>query len=407
MNTIATARVLVALALAGVVLIVNASATAAVPKSCLIADGAAVGMLQVGMTTRAALRVTGPPLNQQTTGSEVIFALRAPWTHVATAYGIVQRVSTRSPACRTAQGIGAGATLGAVRQAYTSTPVSLRTPVAGGEILSFPFVGTRFLLREGIVDTVEVFRPEALARPAPTRPPVSLTPPGQVPQPGVTPLPSPAAGTWIVRNTSAQAADTALVVAGIVENRGRPAAVYVEARAFNAAGRLVAQGDAPVFPSPVPSGAVASFAVRLTIDDVIRRYVVVVRPIGSLSASLVEQVGEVKDVQQFAAIIARQIQALVQVKTNPPTRDDFEVVVTNTSQFPVASVPVAVEIVATCRVVFPAPRTVQELRTGNVLTQQLRPGASARLPLPLSVGICIEFATWTATPRVGDIRVGD
>jgi hypothetical protein len=50
---------------------------------------------------------------------------------------------------------------------------------------------------------------------------------------------------------------------------------------------------------------------------------------------------------------------------------------------------------------------VQELRTGNVLVQQLRPGTSARLPLSLSAGICIEFATWTATPRVGDIRLGD
>jgi hypothetical protein len=50
---------------------------------------------------------------------------------------------------------------------------------------------------------------------------------------------------------------------------------------------------------------------------------------------------------------------------------------------------------------------VQELRTASVVAQQLRPGASVRLPLALSAGICIEFATWTATPRVGDIRVGD
>ena len=407
MNTAATLRVLVSLALTIVILALGAPVIAAVPRPCVIADGAAVGALRVGMTTRAALRVTGPALGQETTGPEVIFALRAPWTHMVTAYGIVQRVSTRSPVCRTPRGIGAGATLAAVQQAYAGTPVSTRTAVANGEILSFPFVGIRFLLRQGQVDTVEVLRPETLAQPVPARPSVSPTPPGQVPQPGVTPLPSPAAGTWIVRNTSAQAADTALVVAGIVENRGRPAAVYVEARAFNAAGRMVAQADAPVYPSPVPSGAVASFAVRLTIDDVIRRYVVVVRPIGSLSASLVEQAGEVKDLQQFAAIIARQIQALVQVKNNPPTRDDFEVTVTNGSQFPVVSIPVAVEIVATCRVVFPAPRAVQELRTGNVVFQQLRPGASARLPLSFSAGICVEFATWTATPRVGDVRLGD
>jgi hypothetical protein len=193
----------------------------------------------------------------------------------------------------------------------------------------------------------------------------------------------------------------------MVENRGRPASVYVEVRAFNGAGGLVAQGDSPLFPNPVPSGAIASFAVRLTIDDVIRRYVVIVRSIGSISLTLVEQVGEIKDIQQFASIIAKQLQAVVQIAANPPTRDDFAVVVTNGSQFTVASVAVAVEIVATCRMVFPAPRTVQELRGGSVVALQLRPGASARMALPLSVGICVEFATWAATPRIGEVRLGN
>lgn len=406
MDVAVAARVATSLVLAAVVLAPRGPAAAA-PQPCLIVDGDSVAGLRIGMTVTAALRVAGKPLGQQTMGAEVIYTLRGPWTHMAAAYGIVQRVSTRAPVCRTARGIGAGATLVAVRQAYAGTPISLRTPATGGEILSFPFVGTRFLLRDGSVDTAEVFRPEALAQPSPARPPVTSTPRGPGgPSPGTGQVTS-GDGIWIIRNTSAQTSDTALVVAGLVENRGRASAVYVEARVFNAAGRLVAQGDAPVFPTPVPSGAVASFVVQLTIDDVIRRYTVVVRPIGSLSASLAEGTGEVKDIQQFARIVARQIQTLVQVKTSPPTRDDFEVIVTNASQFPMASVPVAVEIVATCRVAFPTPRTVQELRTASVVAQQLRPGASARLPLALSVGVCIEFATWSATPRVGDIRLGD
>jgi hypothetical protein len=391
-----------------VALALSVPATAAVPKPCLIVDGASVGALRVGMPVLAALAIAGQPLSQQTVGTEVVFALRAPWTHMTVEYGIVRRISTRSPACRTARGIGTGATLAAVRQAYAGTPVSIRTTVPDGEILSFPFVGTRFLLRQGQVDTVEVFRAETLAQPSviPPGPPGAQASPG----PGApTALPSPpaAVSAWIIRTTSAQATDTTLVIAGMVENRSRPASVYAEVRAFNGAGRLVAQGDSPLFPTPVPSGAIASFAVRLTIDDVVRRYVVIIRPVGSISVALAEQASEIKDIQQFASIVARQLQAVVQVTTNPPTRDDFVVVITNGSQFTVASVAVAVEIVATCRMVFPAPRSVQELRAGNVIVLQLRPGASARLPLPVSVGICIEFATWAATPRIGEVRLGD
>jgi hypothetical protein len=382
-------------------------ATAA-QRSCLIVDGTAIGGLRVGITLQAALRVAGAPLGQQTLGTETIYALRAPWAHLAAVYGIVQRVSTRSAGCRTARGIGPGAMLAAVQQAYASAPVSTRMAITDGEILSFPFVGTRFLIRQGQVDTVEVFGPQTLAlTPAP---PVRL-PAAATPVPGASPgLPHPSptpGGLWVIRNTSAQASDGALVVAGMVENRGRPAAVYAEARVFTAAGRQVAHGDAPLFPTPVPSGAVASFVIRLAIDDVVQRYLIVIRPIGSLSASLAEALGEIKDVQQFAPIIAKQLQAVVQVKTSPPTRDDFEIVVTNGSQFAVSSVALTVEVVATCRVVFPAPRTVQEVRTASTVAQQLRPGASVRRPLSLSTGICIEFATWAATPRIGEVRLGD
>ncbi len=401
----------VVLLIVGLVAGVLALRAGGASADCAIAEGAGIGGVRIGMAAATALSVTGPPDGQQTAGTQVVYALRAPWWWMLTEYGIVQRVSTRAADCRTARGIGPGATLSAVRDAYAGTlpHVSIIVPAQDGDLLSYPFVGIAFRLRRDQVESVEVFRADRLAAaPAPAATPVPGAPAPGAPSPaGPTPTPTTAAGTWSVRTTSARVDEGTLTVMGTVENRSRTQAVYAEVRAFNPSGRQVGQNDAPLFPNPVTTGGSATFEVRVPIDDVVRRYAVTIRPVGQVVGSLAEATGEVKDLQQFAAVVAKQIQATTQTLVNPPTRDDFVVVVTNGSPLTVASVTVSVEITATCRIPFPTPRTIQEIRGGTVVVQQLRPGSSARAALPVSVGTCIEFATWSAQARIGEVRIGE
>ncbi len=382
------------------------------PADCAIAEGAGIGGVRLGMAAATALSVTGPPEGQQTVGSQVVYSLRAPWWWMVTDYGIVQRIGTRAAECRTSRGVGPGSTLAVVRDAYAGAPlVSILVTMQDGDLLSYPLVGVAFRLRRDQVEAVEVFRAERLtAAPAPAATPVPgpASPQQASPGPaGPTPTPTTAPGSWSVRSTSVRVDESGFVITGTVENRSRTQGAYAEVRVFNPAGRLVAQGDAPLQPNPVPGGGSGTFEVRLAIDDVVRRYLVTVRPLGSISVTLAEQTGEVKDLQQFASIVAKQVQATAQTISNPPTRDDFIVVVTNGSPLTVASVTVIAEITATCRIPFPIPRTIQELRSGSVVVQQLRPGTSARVALPISAGACLEFATWSAQFRIGEVRVGD
>lgn len=381
------------------------------PADCTIVEGAGIGAVRIGMAAAAALSVAGPPQGQQTVGTQVIYALRAPWWWALANYGIIERISTRSPDCRTARGPRVGSTFAAVRDAYAGTMplVSVVTPTEGGEFLSYPLLGVAFRLRRDQVEAIEVFRADRLAStPAAAATPVQgATSPGAATTGGPTPTPTVAAGSWGVRSTTARVDEGSLTVSGTIENRAAPRAVYVEVRALNPAGREVGRNDGPVFPNPVANGGSATFEIRVAIDDIARRYVVIVRPVGALTGSLVEATGEVKDLQQFASVVAKQIQVQAQVQANPPTRDDFVVVVTNGSPLTVASVSISIEITATCRIPFPTPRTIQEIRSGSVVVTQLRPGASARAPLPVSPGACIEFATWSATSRVGEVRIAE
>ncbi len=382
------------------------------PAACGIVEGTGIGAVRIGMSSAAALSVAGPPQGQQTVGTQMIFALRAPWWWALTNHGIVERISTRAPDCRTTRGARVGSTFAAVRDAYAGTlpHVSVVTPADGGELLSYPLLGVAFRFRRDQVEAIEVFRAERLtAAPAPAATPVGGASPGATTTAagGPTPTPTVAAGSWGVRSTTARVDEGSLTVSGTIENRAAPRAVYVEVRAFNPAGREVGRNDGPVFPNPVLNGGSATFEVRVPIDDIARRYVVIVRQVGTLTGSLVEATAEVKDLQQFASVVAKQIQVQTQTQANPPTRDDFVVQVTNASALTVASVSISVEITATCRIPFPTPRTIQEIRSGSVVVSQLRPGASARATLPVSPGACIEFATWSATHRVGEIRIAE
>lgn len=372
--------------------------------ACAIAEGGSIGAIRIGMTVQAALAISGAARAQEAAGGETVYTLRGPWSQMAADYGIVRRVATRAPECQTARRLGPGTASNAVRAAYSNASASLVTPLPdGGETLWYPLLGIRFVIRRERVESVEVLRSEG-RRSSSQAPPASTASPGQVG------TPAEATVTWVIRSTSVQVQDDVLLVSGTVENRGRVAAPYADVRAYSGAGRLVARGDGPLVPTPVPAGAAATFEVRLRIDDVVRRYTVTLRPARSLTASLAEHTGDVKNLQQFAPIVARKIQTAVEVTTNPPTRDDFVVVVTNGSPLTVAVATVSVELNITCHLAniqFPIGRNIQELRAGNVVVQQIRPGQSARTPLPLSAGVCPQFGTWSAAIRVGEVRIGE
>jgi hypothetical protein len=385
----------------------------AAPAPCVIIEGAGIAGLRIGMSVSSALALTGPPLRQQVVGVETVYSLRPPWATMITRDGLVRRVTTRSAECRTARAVGPGTTTAQARAAYAGAPVSTITATPDGDLLSYPFGGIAFLLRGDRVEAAEVFAAMELSVPAPGPPPATVAPSPAATAPAAG-VPSPAAatvpGTWRIVSLTARLEQQVLVVTGAVENQSRAQSVYAEARAFSPAGYLVGQADAPLHPSPVGVGVTATFEVRMQVDDVVRRYAVVVRPVGAISGALAERSGEItQNLQQFAEIVARQIRVEVLTSINPATRDSFSVTVTNASALAVDSVTVAVDLTVTCQIasIFqPSPRRVQEVRSGTAVVQQLRPGAGGRAALPISPGVCLEFATWSAETRVGQVRIG-
>lgn len=367
------------------------------PANCVIADGVGIGGVRLGMTAQAATAITGAPLREQTAGTRVTYFLREPWAQMITDYGFVERMATRTAACRTARGVGPGSPGAAVRTAYADAAASVSTATPEGDLLSYPFAGVAFLLRRDRVEAVEVFRAEAGLRATPAAP-------GRVAPGGPSPTPTTAPGAWSVRASSARVEDTTLIVTGTVENRGQPMTVYAEVRAFAEAGRRVAEGSAPLYPSPVPSGGSSGFEVRLQVSDVVRRYTVVIRPVGQITGALAEHAGEIKGQAQFAGIVSKQLEASVQWVGGP---QGFVVVVTNRSSATVAGVTVAVQIEGACRVALPVPRFLQDTRTGTATVGAIPPGGSARAVVELSPGICGEFTSWTATTRIADVRLAD
>ena len=394
------------------VVFVAAPTVLAAGAACRIVEGAAIGAVRIGMPVQAALAVTGPASTQQTSGGENVYTLRGSWSRMVAEYGLVTRVATGAEACRTSRGVGPGSASGAVRSAYAGASVRAITPLADGELLSYPLLGVAFVVRRNRVDSVEVFRAEGSSsgtRPLPPAAPVpqgAATPPATAP-PAVAPA---ASDGWVIRSTSAQVQGEVLIITGTIENRGRAASPYAEVKAYTATGHQVARGDAPLTPTPVPAGGIAMFEVRLTIDDVVRRYTVTLRPARSLTATLAESAGELRDMQQFAPLVARRLRIAVEVAASPPSPEDFSVVVTNSSSLPVAAAAVSVDLTVTCRLAqinFPIGRQISEQRAGSVVVQQIAPGASARAKLALSAGVCPQFATWSAVTRAGDVRIGE
>jgi hypothetical protein len=203
----------------------------------------------------------------------------------------------------------------------------------------------------------------------------------------------------------------AIIVTGVVENRGQPLAVFADVRAFDGTGRQIGQATAPLSPTLVPAGGTASFEVRVAVDGLVRRYAVTIRPTDRPGVALVTATAELKDrdLQQVGPLVARQLQVSVQSLRAVPTPSGLVVVVTNPTPLPVASAVVDVELDVTCRVgaAGGTPRVIEERWTGSATVQGVPPGGSARAPVALSGGVCLEFLAWSPRTRVGEVRIGE
>ncbi|MDR7484139.1 MAG: hypothetical protein QN187_02325 [Armatimonadota bacterium] len=366
-------------------------APAAAAAACLIVEGTEIAGLRLGTPLAAALAVAGPPQGQQAVGRQVTYTLRAPWASMVVEDGVVQRLATRSPACKTAARVGPGSTLRAIGAAYASARASITAVTAAGDLLFYPFEGIAFLLRRGRADAVEVF---------PRDVPTASSAGAQAP---ATPAPTP----WAIRAVDARVDGVVLVVSGTVENRGRAMLAYAEVAALDDRGRQVATGDSPLDPNPVPHGGTATFEVRLNVDDVVRRYTVTVRPVGWIAGSLADQTGEIRDRQQFNQVVMRRLQVAAEPAAGPPR---VVVAVRNGSVAAVASATAAVEYETRCVIPVPRPgRSISIVGSGLVTVGQIPAGGTVQTALAVanSTPGCEHFAVIAARARIADAKVAD
>ncbi|MDR7418351.1 MAG: hypothetical protein QN178_05535 [Armatimonadota bacterium] len=400
---------------------------------CTIAEGTGIAGVRIGMPVAAALSVTGPATRQQASGPQIIYTLAAPWAQMVVEGGVVTRITTRSATCRTERGVGPGSTLTEVRQAYASVAISTTTQTPEGLVLAYPFTGIAFSFRNERADMVEVHRADSLSPSgaSPRAPAPAGTPPAAAPPEPALPSPTPttAPGTWGVRSTATRVDNGTLVISGVVENKSRAQSAYAEVQLVGGG-----HGDAPLQPNPVASGGTATFEVRIPLDRVVQRYTVVIHPLGAPSVVLARAAGEIKDQQQFAAMVARQLQVEVRSVSPIPEPNTFEVVVSNGSPLAVESVTVSVRLTVTCRISGgpgrvliatagaivaaapptppptpppppPTPRTIQETWTGRATVRQIAARSSARAQVQLAGGVCLAFTSWSATTDVSDVRL--
>jgi hypothetical protein len=373
---------------------------------CRIEEGLGIAGVQIGMSETAALAASGGAAARRQVGSQVIYVVGPPLHHVTTRTGVVQRVSTRSPTCRTHAGIGPGVRATAVRAAYEAAPASTLTVVPEGEWLSYPFNGIAFLMRGPLADTVEVFTADRIGA-GPTRPAgplLSPRHPAAQDTPGLAPTP---AQKWTITSLAARVDGPMLVVTGELDNPGRAQAVYAEVTAFDPNGRAVGSGDGPVHPSPVPAGGSGTFEARLAPDDLVARYTAVVRPVGMITGSITELTAEIKDREQFAPIVMKRLRLSTQILVGPPR---VIIEVHNTSAAGVTAVIALVDVETRCFLPRPRPgRFVVESGSHTIRVPAVPAGGTARAtfaPTPTLEG-CENFVILTARGRVAGLRVAD
>jgi hypothetical protein len=150
--------------------------------------------------------------------------------------------------------------------------------------------------------------------------------------------------------------------------------------------------------------------------------VVAIRPTGAPAVTLAEARGEIRNLQQFAAMATQQITVEIRSTAAVPSRDTFVALVTNGSPVTVESATITVEMSVTCRVAgrpgilvaapptplptpAPTPRIIQEVWTGTASVTSIAARSTVRVAVRLSGGVCLAFTTWSARTRVTDVRI--
>ncbi|HEV8338412.1 MAG TPA: hypothetical protein VGR25_01985 [bacterium] len=361
------------------------------PIPCLVAEGVGIGTIRIGMPTAEALRLTGSPAGRVigVRAAETVYLFTTTLAQITTESGQVSRVATRHPTCVTSQGVRVGDSEARVRLAYERAPGSLRGRAGAVVRYVFPFTGVEFVLTDGRVTLIEVFRPDAV--PARVAPP----PPGTE-------------SAVAFRSLSGRVEGTTFVVVGSVSNAGPPLALFVQVVLLGPDGGRVGEGTTTLVPNPIGGGRAGSFEVRLTIDDVVARFIVTVRPMNRPTVALAEAAQDVKDAGAFTTLVLERLLEVTVLGATAERGSGTFAAVTNRSSLKITGLVVEIEMRRTCTVTpvgstFPqVPRTFTDVRKGTVRVGELAPNARVEVAIDLAAtGPCLGAgAEWQATWKV-------
>ncbi len=363
------------------------------PIPCPIVEGVGVGSIRLGMPTAEALRLAGNPAGRVigTRAAETVYLFTTTLAQITTESGQVSRIATRHPTCATGQGVRIGDSEARVRLAYEKAPGSLRGRAGSVVRYVFPFTGVEFVLTDGRVTLIEVFRPDAV--------PARVTP---------TPAAPGAESALQFRSLTRRVEGTTFVVAGSVSNAGSPLALFVQVVLVGPDGGRVAEGTTTLVPNPIGGGGTGSFEVRLPIDDVVSRLTVSVRPMNRPTIALAEVSQVVSDVAGFASLVLERLLEVTVLGATAERGSGTFAAVTNRSSLKITGLVVEIEMRRTCTVTpvgstLPqVPRTFTDIRKGSVRVAELAPNARVEVPIDLAAtGPCLGAgAEWQATWKV-------
>jgi len=374
------------------------------PIPCPVTEGVGVGAVRIGMPAAEALRLAGTPAGRVTgaRAQETVYLFATTLAQITVEGGLVSRIATRHSTCVTGQGVRIGDSETRVRIAYERAPGSLRGRAGAVTRYVFPFTGVEFVLTDGRVTLIEVFRPDAL----PAR---------------VTPTPAAAGGESpvVFRSLAGRAEGTSFVVTGQVANAGAPLALFVEVVLLGPEGRRVAEGTTTLVPNPIGGGRTGAFELRLPFDDIVTRFVVTVRPMNRPTLAVAVSSQEVKEVGQFADVVVERLLEVTILGATLERGSGTFAAVTNRSSLKITGLVLEIEMRRTCTVTTvgnplqPTPRptpgtsTFVDIRKGTVRIAELAPNARVEVPIDLSAtGPCLGAgAEWQASWKVLSAKV--
>ena len=392
-------RLAVPLIAAALLAAVPPSPIISAPIPCPVTEGVGVGAIRIGMPAAEALRLAGTPAGRITgaRAAETVYLYATTLAQITVDSGVVSRVATRHPTCVTGQGVRIGDSEARVRLAYERAPGSLRGRAGVVTRYVFPFTGVEFVLTEGRVTLIEVFRPDAL--------PARVTPPP----------PAPGSESAVAfRSLTGRVEGTTFVVSGSVSNAGAPLALFVQVVLLGPDGGRVGEGTTTLVPNPVGGGRAGSFDVRLPLDDVVRRFVVTVRPMNRPTVALAEATQDVKDAGAFTAVVLERLLEVTVLGATAERGSGTFAAVTNRSSLKITGLVVEIEMRRTCTVLQPGnplqptPRptpgtiTFVDIRKGTIRVAELLPNTRVEVPIDLSAtGPCLGAGVdWQATWKV-------